>query len=157
MNPTADLVAMYKAIEVDPSDLTAYGAIADLLQELGYESLPHAYRWCQRRGKWLHRRTHYARATGPWYSIVQGRRCPLKFRWAWYVESPVPTSSRLAELVPAPGWPKSLLKYHDLPSLLIPGDQKVYPTHGAAMGDLAKWLEKLRECYELDEPKEKGL
>lgn len=147
MNITPDLTAMYAVIEADPSELSAYGGIADMLEELGYASLPHAYRWCMRRGRFPHMRMRYA-ARG-----VPGRQVPQKFRWAWYIE-PVRWGS---DYLIRGTWPMSKRVHHGLPALLIRGEQKVYPSHSAAMMDLAKWLQGLRECWELEEPKRKEL
>lgn len=64
--PHPDRDAMYAAFEESPGDLAAYGAMADLLDDLGYASVGYAYRWMQRRGVWPHKRTHYVGDLPPW-------------------------------------------------------------------------------------------
>ncbi len=150
--PNADRDALYALFEREPGDAAAYGAMGDLMDELGYAKRAHAYRWMARRRKWPHLRTNYANVTGGLgYSVVKARKCPAKFRFAWYMETYGSAEA------PAPGWPKSPIGNHWLPSILIPKEQHLYPSHAAAVEDLAKWLHKLRAAWELDEPKRGGL
>lgn len=138
--------AMYRAFEEAPGDLAGYGAMADRLDELGYPALAHAYRWMQRRGKWPHKRTHYADPSGR-----PCRRVPGRFRWAWYEGADAPRGA-VGGVFPAA--PRAT---HALSPLLLPGRQKVYASHQAAVMDLAKWLRELKDVYDLDEPKKAGL
>lgn len=137
--------ALYKLFEESPGDLACYGAMADRLDELGYHSLAYAYRWMQRRGKWPHKRTHYV-------GDLHQRAVPKRFRWAWYADATRPNGREVPGVLPG-----GTLKFHTLSPLLLPGPQKVYASHQAAVMDLAKWLQELRDGYDLDEPKKKGL
>lgn len=144
--PDPDRDALYKLFEDSPGDLAAYGGMADRLDELGYASLAYAYRWMQRRGKWPHKRTHYV-------GDLHQRKVPARFRWAWYAEDVQregrgPSGREVAGVLPG-----SRHKWHSLPPLLLPGEQKVYASHQAAVMDLAKWLDRLRDAYALDGPK----
>lgn len=145
VRPDPDRDAMYRAFEESPGDLAGYGAMADRLDELGYHALAHAYRWMQRRGKWPHRRTQYIDPV----TRKPGRKVPKRFRWAWYAEQ------TWHEWVPA--YPESKRSHHHLASLLMAAEQRVYPSHQAAVMDLAKWLQRLKDCYDLDPSWRKGL
>lgn len=143
--PNADRDAFHKQFEEAPGDLTAYGAMGDLMDELGYPTLAHAYRWMGRRGVFPHRRTHYV-------GDSHQRKVPKSFRWAWYSGRVMLTErSEVPNVLPG-----SRLKWHSLPALVMSGDQRVYPSHAAAVMDLAKWLARLKEAYDIEPPK-KGL
>ena len=148
--PNADRDAFHKLFEGAPDDpFAAYGAMADLMDEIGYASLAHAYRWMMHRGKRPHKRTHYV-------GDLHEKKVPEKFRWAWYAQDEFRESS-LGGLKEVPNvLPGSRLRYHSLPPLLLPGTQKVYPSHAAAVMDLAKWLQCLKDTHDLAPPK-KGL
>lgn len=144
--PNADRDAFHRQFEEAPGDLTAYGAMADLMDETGYPALAHAYRWMCRREKFPHRRERYV-------GDLHERKVPPKFRWAWYGEGYWPRY----EKQPMPGLlPESPFAYHALNGIVMVGKQHVYPSHAAAVMDLAKWLARLREVYDVEPPK-KGL
>lgn len=145
-----DRDAMYAAFEAEPCDLAGYGAMADHLDELGYEALGYAFRWMQRRGKWPHKRTHYSQHKASMTVLEQGRKVPGRFRWAWYAADEWKVDVKGI-------WPAAPLILHSLDRLLLPGEQKVYASHQAAVMDLAEWLKKLRDVYALDEAKPAGL
>lgn len=148
--PSADRDAFHKLFETAPDDpFTAYGAMGDLMDETGYASLAHAYRWMMRRQKRPHCRTHYV-------GDSHHKKVPARFRWAWYAEGNWPDRGGPG-LREVPGvLPGSRINYHSLPSLVMSGDQRVYPSHAAAVMDLAKWLQRLKDAYDLESPK-KGL
>lgn len=138
---TDDLRAAFAQLEASPGDLAGYGAVADMLEELGDTFLPHAYRWMMHRQKFPHKRTHYV-------GDLHHRKVPARFRWAWYA-SPAAPSDRAEVPRVVPG---SRLVLHSLPSIVMTGDQRVYPSHAAAVADLAAWLHLLKSAYDLDPP-----
>lgn len=140
-----DRDAMLRLFEEEPGDLAAYGVMADRMDELGYANIAHAYRWMSLRGKYPHRRERYCSFSGR-----SGRKVPDQFRWAWYEESPHRTQT-------AGSLPVSPLALHSLPRLVIPGEQKVFGSHAAAVMALAGWLKRLRDAYDVEPPKTKGL
>ncbi len=151
-----DRDAMYALFEQQPGDLAAYGAMGDELDSLGYASLAHAFRWMCFRGAFPHCRTHYAMYAGVGNfsraNVVQSRRCPAKFRWAWYSYRTVYPHTV------APGYPKSLMSNHMLPLLLIGTcPQKLFASHQAAVMFLAERLGKLNEVYAVNPPQKPGL
>ena len=144
--PSPERDAFYKQFEAAPGDLTGYGAMADLMDERGHPALAHAYRWMCKRGRWPHQRTHYV-------GDLHQRKVPARFRWAWYGEHlyPTPGSSEVPGVLPG-----SRVAHHVLPALIMTGEQRVYPSHAAAVMDLAKWLQRLKEAYDIEPPR-KGL
>lgn len=141
--PHADRDAMYKAFEESPGDFAGYGAMADLLDELGYAALAHAFRWMYRRQKFPHKRTHYV-------GDLHQKKVPARFRWAWYGE----TNVRMGKEVPGV-LPGSRFDRHSLPLLVIPASQRVYASHQVAVMELAKWLARLKSAYDLESGKVK--
>lgn len=147
--PDPDRDALYRLFEESPGDLAAYGAMADRLDELGYASLAHAYRWMGRRGKWPHKRTHYV-------GDLHQRKVPARYRWAWYAQDLFRESGAGGGKEVDGVLPGSRLKYHSLSPLLLSGDQSVHPSHQAAVMALARWLQDLKDVHDLDAPR-KGL
>jgi hypothetical protein len=137
-----DRDALYKLFEKSPGDLAAYGGMADRLDELGYASLAHAYRWMWKRGKWPHKRERYATPGGR----VPGRSVPAPFRWGWYSEKT--GGSTIRDVYPSvPREP------HGLPRVLLFAPHKYYPSHAAAVMDLATWLQRLKSTHDLEPPR----
>lgn len=147
--PDPDRDALFKVFEETPGDLAAYGAMADRLDELGYASLAHAYRWMQRRGKWPHKRTHYV-------SDLLMRKVPARFRWAWYAQDLFREKQAGGAKEVSGVLPGSRLAYHSLSPLLLSGKQSVHPSHQSAVMALARWLQDLKDVHDLDAPR-KGL
>jgi hypothetical protein len=139
-----DRDALYAAFEQSPGDLAGYGAMADLLDDDGWCAIGHAFRWMQRRRKWPHRRERYFDSRGR-----TGRAVQAMHRWAWYG---LPHYGDIDQSVTAV-YPHAPLKFHGLPTILLASRQRVYASHQAAVMGLAKWLTRLREVYELDEPR----
>lgn len=137
--PSADVAAMYRRFEDEPGDRTAYGVTADMLDDCGWDSLAHAFRWMCGRGKWPHRRE--------WYALGGGatKKVPAKYRFAWYREG-LTTSTTTGGIA----LPKSEFASHALPPLVIPGGQMLYPSHQAAVMALAKWLQELRDAIAVE-------
>ncbi len=138
--------AMYAAFEKSPGDLAGYGAMADELTDLGYESIAHAFRWMSRRRVWPHKRTHYSSGVRP------GRKVPERFRWAWY-ESWMYVAHRNISMVPGV-LPAARRVDHSLPPLVMTGTQKVFPSHQAAVMWLAGQLAQLKATWDVDDPKQ---
>lgn len=143
--------AMYALFEDRPGDLAAYGAMADEMDDLGYAMIGHAFRWMCRRGKFPHQRTHYTAYTSRSFgSGLQGRKVPGRYRWAWYTRD-------VADKNVSGIWPIVPREPHSLPSLVMSGEQRVYTSHQAAVMDLAKWLQRLRDAYDVEPPKPPGV
>ena len=142
VRPCADRDIMYRQFEAEPGDLVAYGAMADLQDEMGYAELAHAFRWMSRRGRWPHKRMNYVDHTG----LGCGRKVSKAHRWAWYVETYV--EARMHNI-----YPLVWKKHHALSRLVLRADQKVYPSHQAAVMGLAKLLQALKDVYDVDAPR----
>ncbi len=142
----SDRDAMYAGFEKSPGDFAGYGAMADLLDELGYAKLAHAFRWMAMRGKFPHKRERYMGR------YTAGRRVPDAHRWAWYA---LPSYGDV-EQSHTGVQPAAPLKTHGLPYILSPG-QKVFKTHQAAVMWLAERLAKLGDVYNAHPPKQPGL
>lgn len=128
---SADRDAMYAHFEQSPGDLTAYGAVADLLDGEGNAVLAHAFWWMHYRAVWPHRRSYYAPKSG-----FAGRKVPKRFAWAWYAE-------RVYHglYLNCPGvLPKAPLHQHALPELVIRSEQQVFASHLGAVTWLANRL-----------------
>lgn len=139
---------LYKMFEDSPGDLAAYGAIADDLDADGWSKLAHAFRWMWKRGVYPHKRTEYGNARG------KLRVVPKSFRWAWYTAV---RSERNLDQPHDKVYPKTPVRLHALPWLLLPAEQKVFATHQAAVMFLAEQLAKVGEVYCADPPGPRGL
>ncbi len=144
---SSDRDALYAFCEQSPGDLASYGALADELDALGFASIAHAFRWMCFRGVYPHKRERYA-SMGTQFR--PGRKVPKRFRWAWYS----PHWDVKSEVVEVLGvLPRGKRIRHALPYLLMIGEQKVFPSHQAAVMFLASQLTRLRETYEVSAPK----
>lgn len=141
--------SLYRQLEESPGLFDTYGILADRLEELGYLSLAHAYRWCWKRQKSPHKRMNYAAYGMGLYH--KGRKVPSNFRWGWYSVS-VEASFHIPNV-----WPVVDIFPHILPSLLMPSKHCFFPTHTAAMFQLATWLLAIKNIWELEPAKEAGL
>jgi hypothetical protein len=79
---SVDRDALYAHCEANPGDLACYGALADELDDLGYASIAHAYRWMSRRGIYPHLRLNYGVRRDR--VVYKGRKVPARFRWGWH-------------------------------------------------------------------------
>lgn len=139
-----DCAAMLRQFEETPGDLTAYGVMADRLDELGMADLAHAYRWMSRRGRYPHQRTRYI-------GDMHQRKVPERFRWAWYAMDAYDEKHGGRREVPGV-LPASRLRFHSLPALVMVGEQRVYRSHDAAVDELAFWLKRLKDAYSVEVP-----
>jgi hypothetical protein len=151
MSRDMDREAFYKSFEQTPGDLSAYGAFADFLDEEGWHKLAHAFRWMCKRGIWPHMRTNYVSAN-PRSDKRFGRKVPKSARWAWYRGS-----SWRGDLLVTTVFPPAPRQVHGLPPLVLFGEQKIFPTHQAAVMWLACALDVLRQDYDVEPPKLKEL
>jgi hypothetical protein len=130
----SDALAFYRLFEKSPGDFAAYGAVADALDEDGWNSLAHAFRWMALRQKHPHKRSNYR----GWHS-QKGRKVPGKHRWAWYSEAG--RKWNIAEPIIDPDVCR-------LPPLLImSAEQKVFASHQAAVMWLAARLSDIGATY----------
>jgi hypothetical protein len=137
-----DLDAMLALFERSAvADLTAYGAVADLLDEGAERELAYAFRWMSRRAKWPHFRDRYAARGKP------SRKVPKRHAWAWYRTQ----FMRNEDSVIGSVTPVAPLRNHGLHFLLMSGEQQVFGSHIEAVQWLAQRLERLRTTWELDE------
>lgn len=147
---TADLRHMYKQLEAQPDDFTLCGVLADALEEVGYSTLPYAYRWMAARRVYPHRRLNYG------FSGRPGRKVPEKFRWAWYnkygASHATPNNpSKILEIAPmVPAAP------HTLDELLLGRPRELFKSHTDAVRFLAGRLHALMSVTAL-EVKPKGI
>jgi hypothetical protein len=135
--PHAGRDAMYRQFEDSPGDFTAYLVLADMLDELGYAKLAYAFRWMGARRLCPHKRERYV-APG----ATAGKAVPMTFRWAWYRE---PSLDRLSDT-----FPRVSVLPHALAKQLLPARHCYYPSHQAAVMDLAKRLQRLKDVYTLE-------
>lgn len=141
MNDSSQRAAFYKLFEESPGDLAAYGAMADLLDEDGWNKLAHAFRWMSKRGKFPHKRERYCgRSTG-----TPGRRVPKAHQWAWYRRPLYPGDKTVSGVLP-----KADRETHSLPMLLLFGDQKICGSHQEAVMFLAHQLDNLKNTYDVE-------
>jgi hypothetical protein len=141
-----DLQAFFKSFEDTPGELTAYGAAADLLDEVGYAKLAHAYRWMSFRALWPHKRMWYGTRSSLGNIHRQGRAVPAAYRWGWYGQAERAYDQNIIWSV----FPVEPLKYHALPTLLMAFPQKLFPSHQAAVMWLSDRLHSIKSVYAAD-------
>ena len=147
----SDRDIMYELFEQSPGDLTAYGAIADLLDADGYQRLAHAFRWMSLRGVWPHKREYYNVCRRGF--SCRGRKVPARHRWAWYGLSELCVPNTIIWGV----CPQEKMILHALPKVILSEKQTVFRSHQSAVMWLADRLDALLAACSVNLPKKPGL